>query len=113
MLKWVFSLFFFFRGFCAFGRKRKPSVNLEIFLTLRLLNALNSEDRGLKVRFSLGTIAFDRESAQMSQILSSQGKTHLQTPILTKRKLVKTELPRKGRTGYRAIWKVSRAVGPT
>ena len=42
--------------------------------TLRLLNALNSEDRGLKVRFSLATIAFDRESAQMSQILSSQGK---------------------------------------
>ena len=41
---------------------------------LRLLNALNSEDRGLKVRFSLATIAFDRESAQMSQILSSQGK---------------------------------------
>ena len=28
-----------------------------------LLNALNSEDRGLKVRFSLATIAFDRESA--------------------------------------------------
>ena len=42
--------------------------------TLRLLNALNSEDRGVKVRFSLATIAFDRESAQMSQILSSQGK---------------------------------------
>ena len=42
--------------------------------TLRLLNALNSEDRGLKVRFSHATIAFDRESAQMSQILSSQGK---------------------------------------
>ena len=42
--------------------------------TLRLLNALNSEDRGLEVRFSLATIAFDRESAQMSQILSSQGK---------------------------------------
>ena len=26
------------------------------------------------MRFSLATIAFDRESAQMSQILSSQGK---------------------------------------
>ena len=39
-----------------------------------MLNALKSEDRGLKVRFSLATIAFDRESAQMSQILSSQGK---------------------------------------
>ena len=43
-------------------------------MSLRLLNALNSEDRGLKVRFSLATIAFDRESAQMSRILSSQGK---------------------------------------
>ena len=42
--------------------------------TLRLLNALNSEDRGLKVRSSLATIAFNRESAQLSQILSSQGK---------------------------------------
>ena len=42
--------------------------------SMRLLNALNSEDRGVKVRFSLATIAFDRESAQMSQILSSQGK---------------------------------------
>ena len=41
---------------------------------LRLLNALNSEDRGLKVRFSLATIAFDRESAQLSQMLSPQGK---------------------------------------
>ena len=52
-----------FRHFVAFGG-----------LTLRLLNALNSEDRGVKVRFSLATIAFDRELAQMSQILSSQGK---------------------------------------
>ena len=51
--------------------------------TLRLLNALNSEDRGLKVRFSLATIAFDRESAQMSQILSSQGKNAPSNPILT------------------------------
>ena len=39
-----------------------------------MLNTLDSEDRGLKVRFSLAMIAFDRESAQMSQILSSQGK---------------------------------------
>ena len=51
--------------------------------SLRLLNALNSEHRGLKMRFSLATIAFDRESAQMSQIILSQGKTRLQTPILT------------------------------
>ena len=48
--------------------------------TLRLLNALNSEDRGLKVRSSLATIAFDRESAQMSQILSSQGKNAPSNP---------------------------------
>ena len=47
---------------------------------MRLLNALNSEDRGLKVRFSLATIAFDRESAQMSQILSSQGKNAPSNP---------------------------------
>ena len=39
-----------------------------------------SEDRGLKVRFSLATIAFDRESAQMSQILSSQGKNAPSNP---------------------------------
>ena len=49
-------------------------------ITLRLLNALNSEDRGLKVRFSLATIAFDRASAQMSQILSSQGKNAPSNP---------------------------------
>ena len=48
--------------------------------SLRLLNALNSEDRGLKVRFSLATIAFDRESAQMSQMLSSQGKNAPSNP---------------------------------
>ena len=48
--------------------------------TLRLLNALNSEDRGLKVRFSLATIAFDKESAQISQILSSQGKNAPSNP---------------------------------
>ena len=49
--------------------------------TLRLLNALNSEDRGLKVRFPLATIAFGRESAQMSQILSSQGKNAPSNPL--------------------------------
>ena len=48
--------------------------------TLRLLNALNSEDRGLKVRFSLATIALDRESAQICQILSSQGKNAPSNP---------------------------------
>ena len=52
----------------------------QIRRSLRLLNALNSEDRGLKVRFSLAMIAFDRESAQMSQILSSQGKNAPSNP---------------------------------
>ena len=50
---------------------------------LRLLNALNSEDRGLKVRFSLATIVFETFELILCQMLSSQGKTHLQTPILT------------------------------
>ena len=48
---------------------------------MRLLNALNSEDRGLKVHFSLATIAFDRESAQVSQMLSSQGKKRTFKPL--------------------------------
>ena len=49
--------------------------------TLRLLNALNSEDRGLKVRFSLATIAFDRESAQMlSNTIIAKFPNSLQTP---------------------------------
>ena len=43
-------------------------------LTLRLLNALNSEDRGLKVRFSLATIVFETFELILCQMLSSQGK---------------------------------------
>ena len=62
------------------GGLRTQKVNLCALFSLRLLNALNSEDRGLKVRFSLATIAFDRESAQMSQILSSQGKNAPSNP---------------------------------
>ena len=69
--------------------------------SLRLLNALNSEDRGLKVRFSLATIAFDRESAQMSQILSSQGKNapsnpypHYLVRLATSRKPFCARIPR-------------------
>ena len=51
------------------------------FLPVRLLNALNSEDRGLKVRFSLATIVFETfELIQMSQMLSLHGKN---APILT------------------------------
>ena len=43
-------------------------------LTLRLLNALNSEDRGLKVRFSLAMIVFETFELILCQMLSSQGK---------------------------------------
>ena len=51
---------------------------------LRLLNALNSEDRGLKVRFSLAMIVFDRHLSCFSvKCYRRKGKTHLQTPILT------------------------------
>ena len=42
--------------------------------TLRLLNALNSEDRGLKVRFSLAMIVFETFELILCQMLSSQGK---------------------------------------
>ena len=52
--------------------------------TLRLLNALNSEDRGLKVRFSLATIVFETfELILCVKYYRRKGKTHLQTPILT------------------------------
>ena len=42
--------------------------------SLKLLNALNSEDRGLKVRFSLATIVFETFELILCQMLSSQGK---------------------------------------
>ena len=48
--------------------------------TLRLLNALNSEDRGLKVRFSLATIAFETFELILCQMLSSQGKNAPSNP---------------------------------
>ena len=41
---------------------------------MRLLNALSSEDRGLKVRFSLATIAFETFELILCQMLWSQGK---------------------------------------
>ena len=44
-----------------------------IELTLGLLNALNSEDRGLKVRFSLAMIVFETSELILCQMLSSQG----------------------------------------
>ena len=43
-------------------------------ITLRLLNALKSEDRGLKVRFSLAMIVFETFELILCQMLSSQGK---------------------------------------
>ena len=65
------------KGISTLIRRKTPKIFTD---SLRLLNALNSEDRGLKVRFSLATIAFDRESAHVSQILSSQGKNAPSNP---------------------------------
>ena len=48
--------------------------------SLRLLNALNSEDRGLKVRFSLATIVFETFELILCQMLSSQGKNAPSNP---------------------------------
>ena len=48
---------------------------------LRLLNALNSEDRGLKVRFSLATIVFETFELILCQMLSSQGKKRTFKPL--------------------------------
>ena len=47
---------------------------------LRLLNALNSEDRGLKVRYSLATIVFETFELILCQMLSSQRKNALSNP---------------------------------
>ena len=41
---------------------------------MRLLNALSSEDRGWKVRFSLAMIVFETFELILCQMLSSQGK---------------------------------------
>ena len=67
--------------------------------TLRLLNALNSEDRGLKVRFSLATIAFETFELILCQMLSSQGKNapsnpypHFLVRLAASRKLLHTVL---------------------
>ena len=48
--------------------------------SLRLLNALNSEGRGLKVRFSLATIVFETFELILCQMLSSQGKNAPSNP---------------------------------
>ena len=47
---------------------------------LRLLNALNSEDRGLKARFSLAMIVFETFELILCQMLSSQGKNAPSNP---------------------------------
>ena len=48
--------------------------------SLRLLNALNSEDRGLKVGFSLAMIVFETFELILCQMLSSQGKNAPSNP---------------------------------
>ena len=48
--------------------------------SLRLLNALNSEDRGLKVGFSLAMIVFETFELILCQMLSSQGKNGPSNP---------------------------------
>ena len=48
---------------------------------LRLLNALNSEDRGLKVRFPLAMIVFETFELILCQMLSSQGQKHTFKPL--------------------------------
>ena len=48
--------------------------------TLRLLNALNSEGRGLKVRFSLAMIVFETFELILCQMLSSQRKNAPSNP---------------------------------
>ena len=47
---------------------------------LRLLNALNSEDRGWKVCFSLAMIVFETFELILCQMLSSQGKNAPSNP---------------------------------
>ena len=49
-------------------------------IPLRLPNALNSEDRGLKVRFSLAMIVFETFELILCQMLSSQGKNAPSNP---------------------------------
>ena len=56
-------------------------VLLMLVQTLRLLNALNSEDRGLKVRFSLATIVFETFELILCQMLLSQGKKRTFKPL--------------------------------
>ena len=81
------------REWVRLGGPISPSLKA---LTLRLLNALNSEDRGLKVRFSLATIAFETFELILCQMLSSQVKNapsnpypHYLVRLATSRNLLK------------------------
>ena len=47
---------------------------------MRLLNALNSEDRGLKVRLTLAMIVFETFELILCQMLSLQGKNAPSNP---------------------------------
>ena len=67
------------------GQSRENFVYVFCFLCVFFfsfpINALNSEDRGLKVRFSLATIAIDRElSSILCQMPSSQGQNAPSNP---------------------------------
>ena len=55
--------------------KAKATRSLEMYFL-----ATNSEDRGLKVRFSLATIAFETFELILCQMLSSQGKNAPSNP---------------------------------
>ena len=79
----IFVIFIVLGGVTADAKTVTEMVILDARLrgrTLRLLNALNSEDRGLKVRFSLATIAFETFELILGQMLSSQGKNAPSNP---------------------------------
>ena len=76
-------------GMVAIQKWRCPAKSLDVYCfflfpikipSLRLLNALNSEDRGLKVRFSLAMIVFQTFEQILCQMLSSQGKNAPSNP---------------------------------
>ena len=68
---------------CTFLQKNALSCRKMTFPTetLRLLNALDSEDRGLKVRFSLATIVSETFELILCQMLSSQGEKRTFKPL--------------------------------
>ena len=77
----IFHFLSHFPGIFASGRFPILYMATSITtLSLRLLNALNSEDRGLKVRFSLAMIVFETFELILCQMLSSQGKNAPSNP---------------------------------